>query len=302
MATAPDAGNAALEFVRSLAGPDPAPDGVLLTRTLAGDQAAFTTIVRRHGPMVLGVCRRVLRNDADAEDAGQAVFLVLARRMHRLTADATVGDWLHGVAVRTALKARAKRARRAEVESRAARPAAVEPAVPDDVTDAVDRAVRALPAKLRDAVVLCELAGVSRADAAGRLGVPVGTLASRLAAARVRLLKRLGPAFGAVLLGPAAASDAFAAACGRGPTGAVPAAVLLLVTEVTRMMAFTKLKLAVVSVLVAAAVTGGGVAVTRRADAAGRGTSRARHRRSRPPLDAERLRTAARRPKNGFVK
>lgn len=262
----------AVAFIRALALPDLSShlDGDLLHRTAGRrDEAAFTELVRRHGPMVFGVCRRILSNSADAEDATQAAFLVLDRHAARLAGRPSIGDWLHGVATRTALKARTRRDRRRRVEADAARPAHVEPAPVDDLATVVDQAVRALPTKFRDAVVLCDLQSVPRRVAAERLGIPEGTLSSRLAVAHQRLARRLARSVGAVLaaLTTANAPGALAVAARWTTAGTVPAAVSVLVTEVTRAMFFTKLKLLVAAGIVAAAVTGAGVAVTHSATA-----------------------------------
>jgi RNA polymerase sigma factor (sigma-70 family) len=172
-----------------------APDAELLRRYLAGrDEPALDALVRRHGGMVLGVCRRVLGNPYDAEDAFQATFLVFVRKAGSVRPGALVGPWLHGIATRTALKARAlvarRRAREKQVDSLpdVAAPAKTAAA---DWLPLLDREVAALPAKYRLPVLLCDLHGKSRTDAAGELGIPEGTLSSRLARARTLLRRRL---------------------------------------------------------------------------------------------------------------
>jgi RNA polymerase sigma factor (sigma-70 family) len=178
---------------RSVGGPT---DGDLLDRFLERrDEAAFAEIVRRHGPMVWAVCRRVLRADADAEDAFQAAFLTLARRAASVSPRSAVGNWLYGVANRTARKALATKARRRERE-RTGNSAAVNeepaPPTPDLETAAViDEELNRLPDKYRLAVVLCELERLTLREAAARLGWPQGTVASRLARGRQRLAAQL---------------------------------------------------------------------------------------------------------------
>lgn len=170
-------------------------DGALLERFVAArDEAAFELLMRRHGPMVLGVCERVLRHRQDAEDAFQATFLVLAHKAGAVRPREAVGNWLYGVAYRTALKARTAAARRRQKERLAQ--AAPAPAVAaqepgDDWRPLLDREVQALSEKYRAPVVLCELEGLSRKEVAARLAIPEGTLSSRLAAARQILAKRL---------------------------------------------------------------------------------------------------------------
>src|SRR5439155_19014045 len=155
------------------------------------DEAAFEVILRRHGPTVLGVCRRVAGPGPDAEDAFQATFLVLARKARAVRPRSALAGWLYGVAVRTALKVRAAEARRRTKEREVAtmpRPADAEPPTPDELA-ALHRELGRLPADLRAAVVLCDLEGKTRAAAARQLGWPEGTVASRLARAR-RVLGR----------------------------------------------------------------------------------------------------------------
>ena len=170
------------------------PDAELLARFAESrDDAAFAELVRRHGPAVLAVCRRLTRHPHDADDAFQAAFLVLARKAEAVRRGEPLAAWLHGVAVRAARNAAARTARRREVL------VAAVPDVPErtaepfdaDAARAVVEEVGRLPDPLRAAVVLCELEGRSRRAAAGELGIAEGTLSSRLAGARRRLARRL---------------------------------------------------------------------------------------------------------------
>jgi RNA polymerase sigma factor (sigma-70 family) len=184
-------------------------DGQLLTRFVVGrDESAFAALVRQHGPMVYGVCRRVLGHEHDAEDAFQAAFLVLVRKAGSVVKRESVGSWLYGVAYRTALEARAVLARRRLRERPAdeAPDPAVEPPEPQDWRPLLDRELNRLPEKYREAVVLCDLEGRPRKEAARRLRVAEGTLSSRLAAAR-RLLARRLTARGLTLSGGALATS-----------------------------------------------------------------------------------------------
>jgi RNA polymerase sigma factor (sigma-70 family) len=127
-------------------------------------EAAFAALVERHGPMVLGVCRRVLGDRHEAEDAFQATFLVLARKAGAIARREQLANWLHGVASRTALDARARADRRRAREQRAFAMSAAE-AVPDDAAEhgelraALDEELSRLPASYRGAVVLCARGG-----------------------------------------------------------------------------------------------------------------------------------------------
>src|SRR4051812_44520533 len=147
------------------------------------DEAAFEALLRRHGPMVLGVCRRVLGNEADAEDAFQATFLVLVRKAATIRPRGLVGNWLYGVARTTALKARAMRGRRvAREREAAARPkAAAGGETAERLLALLDQGLKALPDKYRAAIVLCDLEGRSIKDAAQQLGCPPGTVGTRVA-------------------------------------------------------------------------------------------------------------------------
>ncbi|MBN9522276.1 sigma-70 family RNA polymerase sigma factor [bacterium] len=239
-------------------------DAELLGRFVAGrDDAAFADLVRRHGPAVLAVCRRLTRHTHDAEDAFQAVFLVLARRAREVRPGNPLGAWLYGVAVRVARRAAERPWRRREatgdvpdVPARAAEP--VDPDAARAVLDEVGR----LSVAYRAAVVLCELEGRSRAAVARELGIAEGTLSSRLAAAREQLAARLtargfAPAVLAALAG-AGVPPALASATSALATGApAPAAVAALAHGVGRAMTLKKLIPSAVAVVASAALVTG---------------------------------------------
>jgi RNA polymerase sigma factor (sigma-70 family) len=171
-------------------------DGQLLAAFIEQrNEAAITALVRRHGAMVWGVCRRVLANHHDAEDAFQATFLVLVRKATAVVPREMVGNWLYGVACQTARKARTttgKRKARERQVTAMPEPAAVEQDLWNDLQPLLDRELSLLPDKYRVPIVLCDLEGKTRKEAARQVGVPDGTLAARLARGQVLLAKRLG--------------------------------------------------------------------------------------------------------------
>ncbi len=237
-------------------------DGELLERFVAGrDEPAFEAIVRRHGPMVLGVCRRVLRDHHDAEDAFQATFLVLARKAGSVGPESMLPNWLYGVAHQTAIKAHAINARRRSRERQVTtmpEPETV-PEVPgDDLSALIDRELSRLPAKYRAPVILCDLEGLGHREAADKLGWPVGTVSGRLSRARAMLAKRLtrrgvvlsGGSLAVALGGEASAASLPAALIHRTIEAAIPfaagqamaaGAVRLLANRVLGGMMMTKL-------------------------------------------------------------
>jgi RNA polymerase sigma factor (sigma-70 family) len=204
------------------------------------DQTAFAALVRRHTEMVLGVCRRALPTVQDAEDACQATFLVLAQKARAHRWQPSVANWLFTTARHVARNALAAARRRARREARAAVPEAVQPV--DKVTGrelltALDEELDQLPPRYREPLVLCYLEGLTRDEAAVRLGVPAATLKTRLERGRKRLgdaLTRRGCALGAGLLALAATSPAgaspprFIASVLASASGSPPAAVAAL--------------------------------------------------------------------------
>ena len=218
----------------------------------AGDASgrAFAALVDRHGPMVLRTCRAVLPDPADAQDAFQVTFLVLARKAGSIRDRGSVAAWLHGVAYRTAAYARGASARRRRHERVAAGRTreAVEPSRPDEAAAAVVEEVGRLPERLRGAVVLCEFEGLSVDEAARRLGCPAGTVKSRLSRARDRLKRRLTRRGHAPTLALPPASPVPASLAGAtvaavvSRTGPITAALAAWESEVLRAMWWTKLK------------------------------------------------------------
>jgi RNA polymerase sigma factor (sigma-70 family) len=184
-----------VQHLRGLLQPDEAEltDGQLLECFVSRrEPAALEALVRRHGPMVWGVCRRALHNHHDAEDAFQAAFLVLVRKATSIRTN--VGSWLYGVAHQTARKAMATRAKRRGREGPLTdmlEPAAPEQDPWEDLQSLLDQELGRLPEKYRAVMVLCDLEGKSRQAAARELRCPEGTVASRLARGHAMLAKRL---------------------------------------------------------------------------------------------------------------
>jgi RNA polymerase sigma factor (sigma-70 family) len=264
-------------------------DGQLLERfaTSRGEAAelAFAVLLERHGPMVLRVCRGVLADAHDTQDAFQATFLVLVQKARGLWVQDSLGPWLHQVAYRTASCARSAAARRRRHEATAAVVAAREtPAEPDtELGRVLHEVIEGLPERYRAPLVLCDLEGRSHDQAARHLGWPVGTVKSRLSRGRQRLRDRLvrrGLAPSAGLLGmprldqanasvPTALAGSTASAAVQLATGGtiVPGSAVFLAQGVLRSMSLIQcLKIASVVLVLGAAA--GGVDLL-----AGRGTA-----------------------------
>jgi RNA polymerase sigma factor (sigma-70 family) len=262
-------------------------DQQLLEDYISGrNQAALAALVQRHGPMVWGVCRRVLTNYHDAEDAFQATFLVLVRRATSIASPALLANWLYGVAHQTAIKARAtvaKRKMRERQVTEMLEPAGVEQNFWIDMQPLLDQELSRLPDKYRGVIILCDLEGKTRKEVAEQLGWPEGTVASRLARARNMLAKRLtqrGVALSCAALAAVLAQQAAAAgvpyvvvdstirvacllAAGKAAaTGAISVKVAALTEGVMKAMLFSKLKTAIAIVLILGFVATGATILT----------------------------------------
>ncbi len=292
-------------------------DAQLLERYLGGlddaAEAGFAALVERHGPMVLRVCRQVLGDPHDAEDAFQATFLVLARRAGSVRRRDSVASWLHGIARRVALHARADVARRRRHESQSA-------AMRDD--EARDEAdiegwpelheeLARLPSAYRESVVLCYMEGLTTAAAARRLGCAQGTVLARLSRARARLRRRLigrgvVPSAGLLMAGlspgatrpavPAGLSRSVMAAAmkiaaGKTTAGVVPSSVVALAEGVLSMLFRSRLRgmLATIATLAGVAL---GIGMLAHRPAGARPQTRRPPSRSDEPPRAKERRTA----------
>jgi RNA polymerase sigma factor (sigma-70 family) len=229
------------------------------------------------------VCRRMLGNEADAHDAFQATFLIFVRKAGSIRPRALVGNWLHGVAHKTALKARAmNRLYQAKLRQAVTQPREVD-RDREELQALLDEAINRLPPCNRAALVLCELEGLSLKEAAKRLGCPLGTVASRLARARVLLARRLvrqravlAGAGLSLLLAPSASAGVphslmvstiqAATAVAAEPAAAstvVSAKVVALMEGVLKAMLLTKMKMKMVALVLLATVLAGGWLLSR---------------------------------------
>jgi RNA polymerase sigma factor (sigma-70 family) len=256
-----------------------------ITRSDPTSEAAFAALVARHGPMVMGVCRQLLSDRHLAEDAFQAVFLVLARKARSIRDPELLGNWLYGVALRTARKAKVRLAGRNNMEKEmlARHPAgslvvpAFDPVVAQEQAESLHDEIARLPAALRLPVVLCYFEGLTIEEAARRLRWPHGTVRSRLARARDKLrhaLTRRGFALPALTLSAMFETEKASAAVSSSlcditakaainftaGTAAAPT-VATLACEVLRAMFVNKLKFGAMTCLLLVAAAAGAVFV-----------------------------------------
>jgi RNA polymerase sigma factor (sigma-70 family) len=261
----------------------PLSDAQLLESHLTGgDEVYFEALIRRHGPMVYGVCRRVLGDVHEAEDAFQATFLVLVRKARSIASPEKVGGWLHGVALSTAQKAKIRSARRGARERKATRMAGHNDQSQrfwQELLPLLDRELHALPEKYRLPIVLCELEGKSRKQASEQLRWAEGTVASRLSRGRALLaerMKRHAPALSGASLAAALSTQAASAALPPSLIGAtikaasvfalghnvaaksIPVNVLTLAQGVLKAMLLTRLKYTSVAIFAMAAAVWAG--------------------------------------------
>jgi RNA polymerase sigma factor (sigma-70 family) len=278
-------------------------DGELLAmfRARRGEAAepAFAALVERHGPMVHRVCRQVLGNPHDADDAFQATFLVLIHKAKLLRLSESLAPWLHGVALRVASCARSSQVRRRTHEQKAgaAKAPYTSDAQSDDLATVLHEEIQQLPERYRNPVVLCWLEGLSTESAGERLRCPQGTILSRLSRARERLRKRLarrGVTLAGGVLGALASAEAGSAAVAaaaahfdstivsashalpRYEAGLVSAEVAILTKQVLTTMLLSKAKMtAAILLTFGTIIAGAGVLAQQAADPTRKGSVRA---------------------------
>ncbi len=264
-------------------------DSQLLERftTHRGEAAelAFAALIDRHGPMVLRICRGILRDEHEAMDAFQATFLVLVRKRGSLWIRDSLGPWLHRVASRAAGRAKADAGRRRALERRTAAnlPGEITDGDRDDLAAILHDEINRLPDRYRMSILLCDMEGRTCAEAARLMGCPVGTVASRLSRGRDKLRAKLGGrgvVLGVAALGGALSSEAAGAvvppallnatarmavsSVARGAAGGViTSGVLTLVRATLRAMLVTKLKLTIAALLAAGMIAAGALFVSR---------------------------------------
>jgi RNA polymerase sigma factor (sigma-70 family) len=286
------------------------------------EEAVFEAIIQRHGPMAWRVCRRVLRDHHDAEDAFQATFLVLARKAASVIPREKLGNWLYGVAYQTAMKARTMSSRRRAREKQVPDMPESEGVREDhrgDLLPLLDQELSRLPEKYRIPIVLCDLGGKTHKQAAEQLGWPVGTVSGRVSRAKSMLAERLtrrgvmlaaGSLVALASEGSASASvplslitttsrAAMKFAAGQAAAGVVSASVAALTEGVLKTMLMTKLKIATALLLLVAFGTAGtrSFGRSRRAEAS---SPAKRTEEARPTaFDAQARGNTARRDENG---
>lgn len=285
-----------LRYIRRMVEPNQAgqvSDEILLNRFISqGDECAFASLVERHGPLVMGVCGRMLHDVHDAEDVFQATFLVLVRKAGSIARPECLAPWLYGVAYRTALRARSQSAKRRFHERQVAESQHLEIEMDfiwRDLRPILDEEIHRLPHSYQAPLVLCYFAGKTKEEAARILGLPLGTVSSRLARAREKLRARLtgrGLGLSLGLLTSALASKALVAsvsaslvetttqaglalAAGHSLTaGVVSLKVASLTHSMVKSMFLFKLKMAAVGLAAALIVGSGAGMVTYRTTAA----------------------------------
>jgi RNA polymerase sigma factor (sigma-70 family) len=276
--TMPALGNV-LRYLKTITNPaQGTEDGDLLAAYCTRrDGEAFGELVQRYGGMVFGVCRRVLGEETDAEDAFQATFVLLARRAATIDRERPLASWLYTVAYQTALKARARRERRRQVE-RQAPTRMIAPqstsAENQDLRAVLDQELLGLAERDRELILLCDIQGKGHRTVAEELRIPAGSISRLLASAREQLrgrLMRRGVSLSAVALGsvltaeacavvpPRLALDAIQAALVEA--AAMPEAVAELVSAVNRDATLAKVKITAAALAVCATLIGGAAAV-----------------------------------------